>query len=160
VPAEKAEALNRLAESMDRKRSWLLERALDAYLIEQARQIEDIHLLQHTAPILVQTVRYHGDDHFQHGRLDGRQVFVELGTESTGTGRRLEDLRIGFEVDMNDGSEPNSAKVEVFGVGRETVAMMQEEDALIRLHAGYVSTTGWHSDGSLSRAVMAASCTA
>jgi len=42
VPAEKAEALNRLAKSMDRKRSWLLERALDSYLKEQAWQIEDI----------------------------------------------------------------------------------------------------------------------
>lgn len=74
--------------------------------------------------------------------LFGRQVFVELGTESSGTGRRLEGLRIGFEVDCNDGSEPNNAKVEVYGVGRDTVAMMQEDDALIRLYAGYTSTTG------------------
>jgi predicted transcriptional regulator len=42
VSPEKADALEHLAKSMDRKRSWLLEQALDAYLAEQARQIADI----------------------------------------------------------------------------------------------------------------------
>ena len=42
VSPEKADALDHLAKSMDRKRSWLLERALDAFLAEQARQMADI----------------------------------------------------------------------------------------------------------------------
>ncbi|MBT3552376.1 MAG: ribbon-helix-helix protein, CopG family [Rhodospirillaceae bacterium] len=42
VSPEKVEELDHLAKSMDRKRSWLLERALDAYLAEQARQLADI----------------------------------------------------------------------------------------------------------------------
>lgn len=74
-------------------------------------------------------------------RLLGRRVVVELGTEA-GVGKRLEGMRVGFDVDMNDGSEPNEARIEVYGVGRETVALMQQENALVRLHAGYDSLGG------------------
>ena len=42
VRREKAAALEKLAESADRDRSWLLEQALDAYLLNQAWQIEAI----------------------------------------------------------------------------------------------------------------------
>ncbi|MDP6429620.1 MAG: CopG family ribbon-helix-helix protein [Rhodospirillales bacterium] len=42
VSPEKAEELDHLAEALDRKRSWVLEQALDAYLKEQAWQIADI----------------------------------------------------------------------------------------------------------------------
>jgi predicted transcriptional regulator len=40
VHREKAAALEKLAESTDRDRSWLLEQALDEYLLNQAWQIE------------------------------------------------------------------------------------------------------------------------
>ena len=40
VRREKAAALENLAESTDRDKSWLLEQALDEYLINQAWQIE------------------------------------------------------------------------------------------------------------------------
>ena len=39
VPGEKAAALEKLAESTERDKSWLLERALDEYLVSQAWQI-------------------------------------------------------------------------------------------------------------------------
>ena len=42
VPQEKAAALEKLAASTDRDKSWLLEKALDAYLLSQAWQIEAI----------------------------------------------------------------------------------------------------------------------
>ena len=40
VRREKAAALEKLAESTDRDKSWLLEQALDQYLVDQAWQIE------------------------------------------------------------------------------------------------------------------------
>ncbi len=42
VPGEKAAALEKLAESTERDKSWLLERALDEYLVNQAWQIAAI----------------------------------------------------------------------------------------------------------------------
>lgn len=42
VSPEKAAALEELAESTDRSKQWLLERAVDAFLLTQAWQIEAI----------------------------------------------------------------------------------------------------------------------
>lgn len=42
VSAAKADALERLSQSIDRPKSWLLERALEQYLLDQAWQIEAI----------------------------------------------------------------------------------------------------------------------
>ena len=42
VPREKAAALEQLATSTERDKSWLLEQALDQYLLSQAWQIEAI----------------------------------------------------------------------------------------------------------------------
>ncbi|MCA3628290.1 MAG: ribbon-helix-helix protein, CopG family [Methylobacterium sp.] len=38
----KLEALDKLAQSMDRSRNWIVNRAIDRYLAEQAWQIEKI----------------------------------------------------------------------------------------------------------------------
>jgi RHH-type rel operon transcriptional repressor/antitoxin RelB len=43
VDRAKAEKLDELARATDRSRSWLLEKALDAYLADQAWQVEQIH---------------------------------------------------------------------------------------------------------------------
>lgn len=71
-------------------------------------------------------------------RLFGRRVIVELGTEA-GVGKRIEGLRVGFDVQMSDGSDPNKGRVEVFNAGRDTVAQMQQPQALVRLLVGYRS---------------------
>ncbi len=42
VSSEKADALERLSRSTDRPKSWLLEQALEQYLLDQAWQIEAI----------------------------------------------------------------------------------------------------------------------
>jgi predicted transcriptional regulator len=39
---DKLEALDRLASAMDRSRNWVINRALDRYIAEQAWQIEEI----------------------------------------------------------------------------------------------------------------------
>lgn len=75
------------------------------------------------------------------GRLFGRRVIVELGTVGA-SGKRIEGLRIGFDVQMDDGSEPNKAKIEVYNASRETVAQMQAADAVVRLMVGYQSEGG------------------
>lgn len=75
------------------------------------------------------------------GRLFGRRVIVELGTAGA-SGKRIEGLRIGFGVQMDDGSEPNKAKLEIYNASRETVAQMQASDAMVRLLVGYQSEGG------------------
>ena len=42
VPSMKAAALEKLARSTERPKAWLLEQALDEYLLDQAWQIEAI----------------------------------------------------------------------------------------------------------------------
>ena len=42
VPPEKAAALDKLSKSTERPKAWLLEQALDEYLLDQAWQIEAI----------------------------------------------------------------------------------------------------------------------
>ena len=42
VPPKKAAALEKLSQSTERPKAWLLEQALDEYLLEQAWQIEAI----------------------------------------------------------------------------------------------------------------------
>jgi predicted transcriptional regulator len=39
---DKLDALDKLAKSMDRSRNWIVNRALDLYIAEQAWQIEEI----------------------------------------------------------------------------------------------------------------------
>ncbi|MBN8534723.1 MAG: ribbon-helix-helix protein, CopG family [Rhizobiales bacterium] len=39
---DKLEALDRLASAMDRSRNWIINRALDRYIAEQAWQVEEI----------------------------------------------------------------------------------------------------------------------
>jgi hypothetical protein len=68
----------------------------------------------------------------------GRLVTVQLGTEGD-TGRELSALRVKFDVQMNDGSSPNSAKIEITGAASDTIALMQEDGAVIRLLVGYSS---------------------
>lgn len=68
--------------------------------------------------------------------LYGRQLELLLGTEGT-LGRRYRGLRVGFRVKMSSSAEPNTATIKAWGVGPETVAAMQAEDAVVRLNAGY-----------------------
>lgn len=71
-------------------------------------------------------------------RLFGRRVVVQIGTTSA-TGKEFEALRIGFDVQMKDGSDPNKAKLELYNVNKDTVALAQRDDSIVRLLVGYRS---------------------
>ena len=71
----------------------------------------------------------------------GRLVTVQLGAEGD-TGRDLTGLRVRFEVRMNDGSTPNSAKIEVTNPAPDTIALAQQDGAVVRLLVGYSSDGG------------------
>lgn len=74
-------------------------------------------------------------------RLFGRQVVVQLGTTTT-TGKSYDELRVQFGVTMSDSSDPNTAKLEVYGLAGSTVSAMQSPDAVVRLLVGYASQGG------------------
>lgn len=75
------------------------------------------------------------------GRLFGRQVLVQLGRENS-TGIEHKDLRVTFDVEMDDSSVPSKARIEVYNLASDTIATMQRDDAVIRLLTGYRSSGG------------------
>jgi hypothetical protein len=72
----------------------------------------------------------------------GRIVTAQLGTEGD-TGRSLSSpMRIKFDVLMNDGSTPNSAKISITNPAPDTISLAQQEGAVVRLLVGYSSGGG------------------
>jgi len=74
-------------------------------------------------------------------RLFGRRVVLQLGTANA-TGKQYDELRVQFGVTMTDSSDPNTAKLQVYGLAASTVATMQASDAVVRLLVGYQSQGG------------------
>jgi hypothetical protein len=66
----------------------------------------------------------------------GRQVAVEFGIEGS-SGKRLSGLRISFQVEMSRSDKPNTASIIIYNANSDTVALLQREDAIVRLLAGY-----------------------
>lgn len=81
------------------------------------------------------------------GRLFGRRVIVQLGTEDS-TGTQYKDLRVTFDVKATDGSTPNEAKISIYNISPGAVSVMQQDDAVVRLLVGY------RSDGDAPRALF------
>ena len=61
---------------------------------------------------------------------------MELGKAGS-TGKRFRDLRVAATVTMSDDSEPNKATIQVYNVSEETIALVQGDDPVVRLHVGY-----------------------
>lgn len=74
-------------------------------------------------------------------RLFGRRVVVQLGTANA-TGKQYDELRVQFSVAMSDSSDPNTAKLQIYGLAASTVSTMQADDAVVRLLVGYKSQGG------------------
>jgi hypothetical protein len=68
--------------------------------------------------------------------LFGRVVRVEVGL-SGATSHYWEGLRVGFEVVKTGTRTPNKAKVEVYNLTKESSALFQDKNAVVRLLAGY-----------------------
>lgn len=68
--------------------------------------------------------------------LFGRQVVVQFGQPGE-KGRSYTGLRVRFRVDMNRGGSPNKALIDVWNLGDEAVALLQEPGVVVRLLAGY-----------------------
>jgi len=60
----------------------------------------------------------------------GRLVTVQLGTEGS-TGRELFGLKVRFDIAMNDGSTPNSGKIQITNPAPDTIALAQQEGAVL-----------------------------
>lgn len=67
------------------------------------------------------------------GRQHGREVELQLDEES------FSDFRINFRVTKDLGAEPNSANIEIYGLGRKSTAKVlnRTRDLRVRLLAGY-----------------------
>lgn len=69
-----------------------------------------------------------------------RQTVLQLGTDGS-TGREFTgaNFRIGFDVEMSDTSKPNPAKIQLWGASPDTIALVQQDNAVVRLLVGYQS---------------------
>lgn len=65
-----------------------------------------------------------------------RQIRVEIGPPGR-PGRAYNDLRVDFRVDHTSDPEPSSAKIEIYNLADESVAMAEQPDSVVRLLAGY-----------------------
>ena len=73
--------------------------------------------------------------------LFGREVVVQVGRAGD-TGRELRDLRVSFRVEMDRTSVPSRGVIQVYNPAEATVGVLQQEDAVVRLLAGYASAGG------------------
>ena len=65
-----------------------------------------------------------------------RQVFLDIGTAGS-TGKRFSGLRQRFHVEMDDTGTPNTARIEMWNPNADTIALLQSDDARVRLIVGY-----------------------
>lgn len=68
--------------------------------------------------------------------LFGRQVFVEFGQPGA-VGRRFEDLRVAFSTESSRSGTPGKATIEVYNLAPDSLTLLQERGATVRLWAGY-----------------------
>lgn len=66
----------------------------------------------------------------------GRQTVIQVGKPGN-PGKSWTDLRVDFRVKHQSGRNPNSAKIEVYNWGDDTISLLERGDAVVRLLAGY-----------------------
>lgn len=69
-------------------------------------------------------------------QLYGRTVYIDIGVPDEQF-RRFEDLRISARVRKGLEDEPNNAEIDVFNPAEDSIASAQDEDAIVRVFAGY-----------------------
>jgi hypothetical protein len=65
-----------------------------------------------------------------------RQVILQLGTESN-KGKSFSDLRVDFRIDHSRTGTPNTGVIVAYNLNEESVALMQQPGAVVRVLAGY-----------------------
>ena len=68
--------------------------------------------------------------------LFGRQVSLAFGTAGF-EGREFTDLRVRFRIDQKSTSDPHKGIIEVWGLSKESSAILQDPSVYVRLSAGY-----------------------
>lgn len=68
--------------------------------------------------------------------LFGRQVVLQLGTEAS-RGREFAEHRVSFRVNMRRTGSPNTGSIVAYNLSEESVALIQQPQAVVRLLAGY-----------------------
>lgn len=71
------------------------------------------------------------------GELYIRKVVLEV-IPKTGTGRRIQDLRISFSCEKTNESTPNKAEIEVYNLSNATRSILEAKNTKVRLYVGYL----------------------
>ncbi len=81
-----------------------------------------------------------------------REVYLVIGAPGS-EGREIRGLRIGFEVQKDDTSSPNRAKITVYNLNADSAALLKRPDTVIQLFGGYVGQANLLFLGDVTRAV-------
>jgi len=66
-----------------------------------------------------------------------RKVILEIIPQS-GSGKKIEDLRIRFKCEKTNESSPNNAEIEVFNLAESTRSTLEAKNTKVRLSIGYL----------------------
>ncbi|BBO74393.1 hypothetical protein DSCW_18100 [Desulfosarcina widdelii] len=70
-------------------------------------------------------------------RLFERNSAVTLGSRKSGEALKITGLRTVFQIEKNSESFPNTAKITLYNLSKNSRAMVSKEDAFVMLEAGY-----------------------
>lgn len=71
------------------------------------------------------------------GELYLRKVVLDI-IPTSGTGKRIEDLRIKFKVEKTNESSPNDATIEIYNLSEATRSLLEGKKTKVRLSIGYL----------------------
>lgn len=78
-------------------------------------------------------------------------VFVAIGL--TGGIREIKDLRIIFQCEKTNKSDPNTANIEIYNLNKDTRSLLEAKGTRISLDAGYIYTSATIFRGNITKVV-------
>lgn len=81
-----------------------------------------------------------------------RKVYLSIVSAQGGV-KRLSDMRVSFEIEKTNESNPNAAKIDVYNLGEATRALLEAKNTRVVLEAGYRDTVAAIFMGNVTKAV-------
>lgn len=70
-------------------------------------------------------------------RLFKRKTQIIIGSKGNPNGTLIEDIRISFDIEMNDKKETNTGKISIWNLSQEKMSLLDDKDAFVILKVGY-----------------------
>lgn len=70
-------------------------------------------------------------------RLFKRKTQLIIGNKNDTKGILIENIRVSFDIEMNDKKETNTGKISIWNLSQEILAILDDKDAFVILKVGY-----------------------